>query len=89
MAAFFIVISPMMLHNLIGLLRLYTATLSSVLSVSGIFPGMHKIAKAEVFNDSIIYTKKHARSSVNFVTKEKKKKSLSFNCTQYLLIGVF
>lgn len=83
MAAFFIVISPMMLHNLIGLLRLYTATLSSVLSVSEIFPGMHKIAKAEVFNDSIIYTKKYSRSSVNFVTKGKKKKKNNFLLTAH------
>lgn len=96
MAEFFIFISLVMLHSLIGLLKFHTATLSSVLSGPGISPGIYKIPKAEVFNNIITCTKKHARSSASCVIFGKKKiKSFIFladlpffNYTQYLLIGV-
>lgn len=81
MAEFFIFISPVMLHNRIGLLKLHTATLSSVLSGPGIFPGIHKVPKAEIFNDVITCRKKDARNSVSSVTFKKK--------TQHSLIFFF
>lgn len=71
MAEFFIVISPMMLHNPAGLLKLYTATLSSVLSGPGIFPGIHKIPKAEVFNNVITCTNMQEVLSVLLHLKKK------------------